>query len=142
MVASLTRIKHSLLVALDSMNPVRIIQMMIFVGRNRHARAASSRHFRRLQRALDDDSIVQDPIWPTHLPDSLRSSGSSSVIRSFSSSSSSLFFFSLGVIVHLHGQKYNATTVKVVSRQLDKVLVEQNHCHGLTTVSIRYTLSV
>lgn len=34
-----------------------------------------------------------------------------------------------------HGQKYAATTVRVVSRQLEKVRVEQNHCQGLATVN-------
>jgi hypothetical protein len=32
------------------------------------------------------------------------------------------------------GQKYNAVIVITVSRQLEKVLVEQNHCQGLSTV--------
>ena len=37
-------------------------------------------------------------------------------------------------VVRLHGQKYSAAIVIVVSRQLENVLVEQNHCHGLNTV--------
>jgi hypothetical protein len=32
------------------------------------------------------------------------------------------------------GQSQRATVVNVVSREFDSVLVEQNHCHGLTTV--------
>lgn len=30
--------------------------------------------------------------------------------------------------------------VREVSRQFDKVLVEQNHCHGLTMVKASYIL--
>lgn len=36
----------------------------------------------------------------------------------------------------VNGQKYNAKTVNVVSIELDNVLVEQNHCHGLIIVRI------
>ena len=36
--------------------------------------------------------------------------------------------------VKSHGHKYNAMIVIDISRQLENVLVEQNHCHGLTTV--------
>lgn len=39
---------------------------------------------------------------------------------------------------HCHGHKYNAIIVSVVSRQLDNVRVEQNHCQGLTTVNASY----
>ena len=37
-----------------------------------------------------------------------------------------------------HGQKESAVIVRVVSRQLDKVRVEQNHCHGLQMVNASY----
>lgn len=40
---------------------------------------------------------------------------------------------------HFHGHKLKATMVSVVSRQLDSVLVEQNHCQGLRTVKSNYT---
>ena len=43
------------------------------------------------------------------------------------------FVFDVGA--KCHGQLYSAIIVKVVSRELENVLVEQNHCHGLTTVS-------
>ena len=36
---------------------------------------------------------------------------------------------------HSHGHRHNATMVMEVSRQFDRVLVEQNHCHGLTTAN-------
>jgi hypothetical protein len=41
--------------------------------------------------------------------------------------------FSHGVvsIVICHGQKYSAVMVNVVSRELENVLVEQNHSQGL-----------
>lgn len=46
---------------------------------------------------------------------------------------------SSGFTDHCQGHKSSATIVMVVSRQLDKVLVEQNHCHGLTTVKANCT---
>lgn len=39
------------------------------------------------------------------------------------------------------GQKFNATMVIVISREFEKVLVEQNHCHGLKTVIKSYLWS-
>jgi hypothetical protein len=33
-----------------------------------------------------------------------------------------------------HGHKYNAVIVIVISREFEKVLVEQNHCQGLKIV--------
>jgi hypothetical protein len=36
---------------------------------------------------------------------------------------------------HCHGHSSNATMVSVVSRQFDRVLVEQNHCQGFRTVA-------
>ena len=33
-----------------------------------------------------------------------------------------------------HGHRYNAVIVIAVSRELENVLVEQNHCHGLKRV--------
>jgi len=38
------------------------------------------------------------------------------------------------LVVVGHGQEANASAVNVVSRPLANDLVEQNHCHGLTTV--------
>jgi hypothetical protein len=35
---------------------------------------------------------------------------------------------------NFQGQKYKAAIVKVVSKQFENVLVEQNHCHGLAIV--------
>jgi len=43
---------------------------------------------------------------------------------------------------HSQGHKSRATTVIVVSKQFDRVLVEQNHCQGLATVKANYTPSV
>lgn len=43
---------------------------------------------------------------------------------------------------HSQGHKSKATIVIVVSKQFDRVLVEQNHCQGLATVKANYTLSV
>lgn len=43
---------------------------------------------------------------------------------------------------HSQGHKSKATIVIVVSKQFDKVLVEQNHCQGLATVKANYTPSV
>jgi hypothetical protein len=40
---------------------------------------------------------------------------------------------------HCHGQNSNATTVIVVSRQFDRVRVEQNHCQGFRTVAASYS---
>ena len=39
-------------------------------------------------------------------------------------------------IAHCHGHLLRAMTVNAVSRQLEKVRVEQNQCHGLRTVMI------
>jgi hypothetical protein len=36
------------------------------------------------------------------------------------------------------GHNHNATVVSVVSSEFDRVLVEQNHCHGLKTVKKSY----
>lgn len=47
----------------------------------------------------------------------------------------------LSVVVpadHFHGHSSKAAIVRVVSRQLDNVLVEQNHCHGFRTVAANY----
>lgn len=38
-----------------------------------------------------------------------------------------------------HGHQYRATVVNVVSKQFDKVRVEQNHCQGLQTLSVSYS---
>ena len=43
-------------------------------------------------------------------------------------------------IDHCQGQKFSATTVRVVSRQLESVRVEQNHCQGLQTVRASYRI--
>ena len=45
------------------------------------------------------------------------------------------------LIVSCHGQLYRATMVRVVSRELEKVLVEQNHCHGLNIASKTWVLN-
>ena len=37
-------------------------------------------------------------------------------------------------MVTSQGQKYNAAIVIDISRELENVLVEQNHCHGLKTL--------
>lgn len=37
-----------------------------------------------------------------------------------------------------HGQKFKATIVKTVSNEFDRVLVEQNHCQGLSTLINNY----
>lgn len=39
---------------------------------------------------------------------------------------------------HCHGHMSNAAIVRDVSKQLDKVLVEQNHCQGFKTVAINF----
>jgi hypothetical protein len=36
-----------------------------------------------------------------------------------------------------HGKRESDATVKVASSELEKVRVEQNHCHGLSTVKIK-----
>ena len=37
-----------------------------------------------------------------------------------------------------HGQKYIAAIVNVVSKEFENVLVDTNHCHGLSTVMKSY----
>lgn len=42
-----------------------------------------------------------------------------------------------GCCIQCHGQLYRAIMVIVDSMELENVRVEQNHCHGLTTVKRR-----
>lgn len=42
---------------------------------------------------------------------------------------------------HCHGQRSKATIVMVVSKQFERVRVEQNHCQGLRMVTINYPRS-
>ena len=41
----------------------------------------------------------------------------------------------------LHGQRFKATTVRVVSNELAKVRVDVYHCHGLKAVSASYVVN-
>lgn len=67
---------------------------------------------------------------PTHLVSSLPESGFPAVwIQRFWIPSSHASFED-----HCHGHRLNPAIVKVVSRQFERVRVEQNHCQGLQTV--------
>ena len=111
------------------------IQIRILVGRNIEAKAASNRH----RRSLCFWSGLR-PLQPQNLSTnfafSSTSFGSTSVRRPSLSISSS----SSGSIDQCQGQKLSATTVKVVSMQLESVRVEQNHCQGLQTVRASYKI--
>ncbi len=61
-------------------------------------------------------------------------SSSSEDMRTSSDSASSW----LGSNDHCHGHEFRAAIVKVVSKQLESVLVEQNHCQGLHIVRANY----
>lgn len=96
-------------------------QMSIFVGRRTHASAASSRDTRN----LDDGERDSWSCWWASTYCTMESRSSRAVVEGVPS------FWGLVVAVQCHGQLYTAMLVKVVSRQLDSVRVEQNHCHGL-----------
>ena len=122
----------------------KLIQMRTLVGRSVQAKAASNRQRRSLlcqsmlclmrSQKLGTDFVISST-------SSLSSLFESSLLRSmvfcsslFRRPSSSTSSSSSGSMDHCHGQKLSATIVNVVSRQLESVRVEQNHCHGLQTV--------
>ena len=111
------------------------IQIRILVGRNIQAKAASNRH----RRSLCFWSVLCS-LQPQKLSTNFASSSpffcSTSVRRPSLSISSS----SSASIDHCQGQNFSATTVRVVSRQLESVRVEQNHCQGLQTVRASYNI--
>lgn len=136
----------------------KLIQIRRFVGRSVQASAASNRHRRSLfcqsilcltrpQRLGTDFAISSASSRPSSLSSLLASSSlllfslfvsplsiCSLVRKPFPSTPSSSF----GSIDHCQGQKLSATIVNVVSRQLERVRVEQNHCHGLQIVRPSY----
>ena len=98
---------------------------MTFVGRKTQATAASSKLARSLLLVsvkLQESQILTDV---THRFSRLDVLGplAFTPLETLASNASS------------HGHKYNAIMVRVVSKQFDRVRVEQNHCHGLHTVS-------
>jgi hypothetical protein len=92
-----------------------------FVGRNKTAMAASTSDIRRL-------SLFQ----PSIDPPAAVTEGSYLVTVCFWSKDKPLPTFSSRK--RAHGQYARAAMVKVVSSELEKVLVEQYHCQGLSTV--------
>lgn len=95
----------------------RVAQTRTFVGRKIQASAASGKHWWRLQDASAAALIMRSgPFFKAGFP------GLGSVEG----------------LVHFHGHSSSATIVRVVSRQLDNVLVEQNHCQGFRTVAASY----
>ena len=105
------------------------VQIRMLVGRSIQAKAASNRQRRRLF-FVSGFCSLRTPKLTTYFATSSTSLCSSFVRRPSLSISSS----SSASVDQCHGQRFNATTVKVVSRQLESVRVEQNHCQGLQTV--------
>lgn len=111
------------------------IQIRMLVGRSIQAKAASNRQ----RRILFPESAVcsmQSHKLITYIAFSSPSLCSPFVRRPSLSISPS----SSASVDHCQGQKFSATTVKDVSRQLESVRVEQNHCQGLQTVRASYRI--
>ena len=111
------------------------IQISMLVGRSIQAKAARNRQRRSLFFESGFCSLQSQKLI-TYFAVSSTYLCSSFVRRPSLSISSS----SSGSIDHCQGQKFSATTVKVVSRQLERVRVEQNHCQGLQTVRASYRI--
>lgn len=115
----------------------RVAQIRTFVGRRIHARAARHRHWRRLYAMRVSGSWEVSNGCQPYFDTSLRSS---TVLLPLSMSLRPLS--DTTPADHCHGHKTNATIVMVVSRQFERVRVEQNHCQGLRTVTANYPRSV
>ena len=118
-----------------SVNVAKHIQIRILVGRSTQAKAASNRQRRSL--------FSESEILPIATQDQISNFvfSSTSLCSPFARKPSlSISSSSSASIDHCQGQKFSATTVRVVSRQLERVRVEQNHCQGLQTVRASYRI--
>ena len=115
----------------------RVAQIRTFVGRRIQARAAKHRHWRRLDAMRVSNSRDVSNGCRPYLDTSLRSSAvllpAPMSLRPSSDTTP---------VDHCHGHRFNATIVMVVSKQFERVRVEQNHCQGLRMVTINYIRSV
>lgn len=135
------------MVACRRVGRARHSQIRTFVGRRIHAAAAKSSDSLSLETKCGESASWHRGIqmkFPSYLTVGPRESLPAvwSVVWSL--------FFQTSLSVHdvlllrgaepgnCQGQWYTAIKVIVVSRQLDKVRVEQNHCHGLQRDNASY----
>lgn len=116
----------------------RVAQIKTLVGRRIQASAARHRHQRRLDAKRQQVLAGVQPFqFQPYLDTSLRSSAVLLPLSVFLRLSPDT-----APADHCHGHRSKATIVIVVSKQFDRVRVEQNHCQGLSTVTINCPSSI